>query len=74
MRNTILALIAASPLTVVAFTPVLADGLCSNYPNLDGCPIYGIYENPTPLASPHHVTPRHIRHAHTHYSRYPNHG
>ena len=34
-RNTILALVAAGLLTVVAFTPALPEGLqCSDYPNL----------------------------------------
>ena len=46
-RNTILALVAAGLLTVVAFTPALPEGLqCSDYPNLDRCPIYGGYGNP----------------------------
>ena len=44
-RNTILALIAAGLLTVVALTPAFAVGLeCSDYPNLDRCPIYGAME------------------------------
>ena len=43
-RNTILALVAAGLLTVVAFTPALPEGLqCSDYPNLDRCPLYGGY-------------------------------
>ena len=43
-RNTILALVAAGVLTGVAFTPALPEGLqCSDYPNLDRCPLYGVY-------------------------------
>ena len=51
-RNTILALIAAGLLTVVALTPAFAVGLeCSDYPNLDRCPIYGGYGNSRQPAS-----------------------
>ena len=51
-RNTILALVAAGLLTVVAFTPALAEGLqCSDYSSLDRCPIYGGHENSSPRAS-----------------------
>ena len=65
MRNSILALAAAGSLTFVAFTPALAVGLqCSDYSNLDRCPIYGgVYGNSTPLALSYQVPPRHIRHA-----------
>ena len=50
-RNTILALVAAGLLTVVAFAPALAVGLdCSNYPSPNRCPISAIYENLTPHA------------------------
>ena len=46
-RNTILALVAAGLLTVVAFTPALPEGLqCSDYPNIDRCPLYGVFGNP----------------------------
>ena len=69
-RNTILALIAAGLLTVVALTPAFAVGLCSDYPNPDRCPVYGAYGNSTPLASSRQVTPRHIRHAEMYRGRY----
>ena len=71
-RNTILALVAAGLLTVVAFTPALPVGLgCSNYPSPNRCPIYAIYGNSTPPATVYQAPPRHIRHTqsyHTHYS------
>ena len=72
MRNTILALAAAGSLTFVALTPALAVGLqCSDYSNLDRCPIYGgVYGNSTPLASPYQVSPRHVRHAQNYRGRY----
>ena len=51
-RNTILALVAAGLLTVVAFTPALPVGLgCSNYPSPNRCPISAVYGNSTPPAS-----------------------
>ena len=60
----ILALIAAGLRTVVAFAPAFAVGFeCSDYPNLDRCPLYGGYANPTPHASPYQLAPGHIRHA-----------
>ena len=71
-RNTILALVAAGFLTVVAFTPTLAVGIdCSDYRNLDRCPIYEGYRNSSPPAS-YQVPSMHIRHAqayqrHHHY-------
>ena len=74
MRNTILALVAGGSLVFVAFTPALAVGLeCSDYPNLDRCPLYGVSGNSTPLASSYQVPPRHIRHAQTYRGRYPYH-
>ena len=71
-RNTILALVAAGLLTVVAFTPALPEGLqCSNYPNIDRCPLYGGYGNSRPPTA-YQVPSVHIRHAqayqaHHHY-------
>ena len=71
MRNTILAFVAAGPLTFAALTPALAVGLtCSDYPSLDKCPIYGVYENPT-LPSSYQLPPRQIRRAHSHHGHYP---
>ena len=54
MRNILLTFAAGGSLAFVAFTPALAVGLqCSDYSNLDRCPIYGgVYGNSTPLASP----------------------
>ena len=70
-RNTILALVAAGVLTVVAFTPALPEGLqCSDYPNLDRCPLYGGYGNPAPHASPYQLAPRHIRHSQSYHTQY----
>jgi hypothetical protein len=75
MRNTILALAAAGPLTFVVLTPALAVGLtCPDYPNMDRCPIDGVYGNPTPRPSSYQVPPRQIRHAHTYHKRYPYNG
>ena len=71
-RNTILALAAAGLLTVVAFTPALPEGLqCSDYPNIDTCPLYGGYGNSRPPTA-YQVPSVHIRHAqayqgHHHY-------
>jgi hypothetical protein len=72
MRNTILALAAAGSLIFVAFTPALAVGMqCSDYSNLDRCPIYaGGNGNSTPLASSNQVPPRHIRHAQSYRGGY----
>ena len=70
MRNTILALAAGGSLAFVAFTPALATGVCSDYANLDDCPIYGVYGNSTLRASSYQVPPRHIRHAHAYRGRY----
>ena len=79
MRNTILALVAAGLLTVASLAPALAIGLDCAPPNLDGCPIYGVYGNPMPNASAYEATPRQIRHSqmygsHRYRSHYPNHG
>ena len=59
-RNTILALIAAGLLTFVAFKPSLATGACSESPNLDKCPIIGVYGNPTPRPSSYQMPPRQV--------------
>ena len=72
-RNTILALVAAGLLTVVAFTPALPEGLqCSDYSSLDRCPLYGGHENSSPRVSYLAPPVQHIRHAqayqvHRHY-------
>jgi hypothetical protein len=71
----LLALAAVASLTFVPFEPALAVGLCSNYPNLDGCPFYGVYgEKATPpvLSSP--VPPRHIRHVQSYHGHYLHRG
>ena len=45
MRNTILVLGTVTSLTFA--TPAFATGACSDFPRLDNCPIYGVYDNPT---------------------------
>jgi hypothetical protein len=75
MRNTIIAVVAAGLPTFAVLTPAFATGVCSNYPNLDGCPIYEVYGDQTPPASSSsRATPRHIRHAQSHPGRYAYHG
>ena len=78
-RNTVLALVAAGLLTVVAFAPALAVGLDCAPPNLDRCPIYGVYGNQMPNAPAYEATPRQIRHSqmyrgHMYRNPYLNHG
>jgi hypothetical protein len=69
MRNIILAVVAAGSLTFAALTPALAVGLtCSDYPNLDRCPLYG--SSPKPPASSYRVPPRPSRHSHSHHGHY----
>jgi hypothetical protein len=68
MRNTILVLVAAGSLTLGALTPALAAGFeCSDYPNLDKCPVYG--GNATPRASAYQLS-RPVRHVQNHYGSY----
>jgi hypothetical protein len=70
MRNTVLALAAAGSLTFLAITPALAVGVCSHNPNLDNCPIYGVYGKTTPPTSSfYQVRPRSIRHAQSRHVR-----
>jgi hypothetical protein len=70
-RNTILALVTAGLLTVVAFTPALPVELqCTNHPSPDRCQIYAIFGNSTPPATAYQAPLRHIKHTqsyHTHY-------
>ena len=74
-RNTILALVAAGLLTVVAFTPALPVGLgCSNYPSPNRCPFSAVSGNSTPPAPVYQAPPRHIPHTQPYYGRYLNHG
>ena len=72
MRNIILAFAAAGSLAFVAFTPAFATGLCSDYPNLDTCPIYGAYGNSRPSAS-YQVPYKHVRHAQAYQGHYHYH-
>jgi len=76
MRNTILALGTVTSLALA--TPAFATGTCSDFPRLDNCPIYGVYDNPTahgpsyqmrgePMPAEHI---RHVRSYRTGY-RYP---
>jgi hypothetical protein len=74
MRNTILALAAAGPLTFVVLTPAVAVGLMCPTPNMERCPIDEVYGNPTPRPSSYQVPPTQIRHARTHHERYPYNG
>jgi hypothetical protein len=69
MRNIILTVVAAGSSTFAVLTPALATGVCSEYPNRDGCPIYGVYESPTDQA-PY----KHIRHARNSHASYRYHG
>ena len=70
MRNTVLALVAAGSITFAALSPALAVGItCPDYPNMERCPIDGVYGNPTPR--PSYQAPRmQIRHAQGHHDRY----
>ena len=71
MRNTILALVAAGSLTVGTLSPAFAGLECSDYPNLDKCPVYGGAETPRPSA--YQVPPRAVRHAHNYHGSYHYH-
>ena len=74
-RNTILALVTAGLLTVVAFTPALPVGQgCSNYPSPNRCPISAVYGYSTPPATSYQAPPRHINHTQTYHGRHLNHG
>jgi hypothetical protein len=77
MRNTTLILGTVASLTFATFTPALATGVCSNYPSLDNCPVYGVYDNPTTHGSSYQmrgesyqVPAEHIRHARSYHTRY----
>ncbi len=81
MRNTILVLGTVASLTFATLTSALATGACSNYPSLDNCPVYGVYDNPTTHGSSYQkmygasyqVAPEHIQQARYH-SSYHHHG
>jgi hypothetical protein len=47
MRNIALILGTVASLTFAMLNPALATGACSNYPSLDNCPVYGVYDYPT---------------------------
>ena len=79
MRNTILVLGTVTSLTFA--TPALATGVCSDFPNLDNCPIYGVYGTPTTRGptyqmrgESYQVPPAHTRHARSYHSGYRYHG
>ena len=73
MRNIILAFAAGGSLAFVAFTPALAVGLeCSDYANLDRCPIYEGHANSSPPAY-YQVPSMHIRHAQAYQSHHHYH-
>ena len=67
MRHATFAIGAAGSLTLLALTPAQATGVCSNFPNLDRCPIYGVYDT-TPYQSYEspgpswQTAPRRVRH------------
>ena len=80
MRNTILVLGTVASLPFATLTPALATGVCSNYPSLDNCPIYGVYDK-TSHGSPsrgygasYQVAPEHIRQSRHYSSSYHHHG
>ena len=73
MRNTVLALISVTSLTIA--TPALATGACADFPRLDNCPIYGVYDNPTTHGSSYQIRgeshhAEHVRHARIYRTRY----
>ena len=68
MRNATIA-IGAGSLTLLALTPADATGICSNFPQLDRCPIYGVYET-TPYEQSWQMTPRRVRHVQKSQLRY----
>ena len=79
MRNTILVLGTVTLLTFA--TPALATGACSDFPRLDNCPIYGVYDNPTThgpsyqmRGESYQVSPGHTRHARSYHTGYRSHG
>src|SRR5262245_7090950 len=66
--NTTIILGTVTALTFATLTPALATGACSNYPSLDNCPVYGVYDNPTTHGAPYQMRgesypAEHIRHA-----------
>jgi len=68
MRNATIA-IGAGSLTLLALTPADATGICSNFPQLDRCPIYGVYDT-TPHEHSWQMTPRRVRHVQNRQVRY----
>jgi hypothetical protein len=70
LRNATITIGAA--LTLLALTPAHATGLCSNFPSLDRCPIYGVYDT-TPYQSSEstwQTAPRRVRHTQARELRY----
>jgi hypothetical protein len=82
MRNTTLILGTVASLTFATLTPALATGACSNYPNLDNCPVYGVYDNPTIHGSSYQrvygasyqVAPERAQQTRHHHGGYYHHG
>jgi hypothetical protein len=76
MRNTILVLGTVSLLTFA--TPAFATGACSDFPRLDNCPIYGVYDNPTTHGPSYQMRGEAyqapVRHARSYHSGYRSHG
>ena len=75
MRNTTIILGTVAALTFATLTPALATGACSNYPSLDNCPVYGVYDNPTTHGPSYQMRgesypAEHIRHARIYHTRY----
>ena len=54
-----------------ALSPAFAGLECSDYPNLDKCPVYGGAETPRPSA--YQVPPGAVRHAHNYHVSYHYH-
>ena len=76
MKNATIAIGAAGSLTLLALTPADATGICSDFPNLDRCPIYGVYDT-TPYEwsrSSWQTAPRHVRHTQDREARYLHQG
>ena len=72
MRNATIAIGAAGSMTLLALTQAHATGVCSNFPDLDRCPIYGVYDT-TPYQSSEpswQTAPRHVRHTQDREVRY----
>jgi hypothetical protein len=80
MRNITLILGTVASLTFAMLNPALATGACSNYPSLDNCPVYGVYDNPTRPGSSYQrvygaaYAPEHAQQTRHHQGSYYRHG